>query len=60
MSKAVDQYILEKKIGQGQFGSVFKGFNIENNQDIAVKLVQRSKLKGKLIELFENEIKVLR
>jgi serine/threonine-protein kinase ULK2 len=60
MPKIVDNYVLERKIGTGQFGEVFKGYNKVTNQDIAVKVIKRENLKGKFTELLENEIKVLR
>jgi serine/threonine-protein kinase ULK/ATG1 len=41
MPKIVDNYVLERKIGSGQFGEVFKGYNKVNNTDIAVKCVKR-------------------
>ncbi|KAL4509999.1 hypothetical protein ABPG72_010192 [Tetrahymena utriculariae] len=59
MPKIVDNYVLERKIGSGQFGDVFKGYNKVNNQDIAIKVVKRELLKGKFNELLENEIRVL-
>ncbi|CAD8146933.1 unnamed protein product [Paramecium octaurelia] len=60
MPKVVDNYVLERSIGKGQFGEVFKGYNKQTNVDIAVKCVKRELLKGKFTELLENEIKVLR
>lgn len=60
MVKIIDNYILEREIGKGQFGSVFKGYNKVNGVDIAVKSIARDKLKGKFYELLENEIRVLR
>ncbi|EGR27762.1 protein kinase domain protein [Ichthyophthirius multifiliis] len=60
MPKIVDNYVLERKIGSGQFGDVYKGYNKQNNQDIAIKVVKRELLKGKFNELLENEIRVLR
>ncbi|RHN62557.1 putative protein kinase RLK-Pelle-DLSV family [Medicago truncatula] len=47
---------LENKLGQGGFGSVYKGF-LENGQEIAVKRLSRDSGQGK--EEFKNEIKLL-
>jgi len=58
MVKIVDNYVLERVIGKGQFGEVFKGYNKTTGEDIAVKTVNRKNLKGKFYELLENEIKV--
>lgn len=46
MPKAVDVYILDKKIGSGQFGDVYKGYSKIDGQDIAVKTINRDKIKG--------------
>lgn len=60
MSKAIDNYVLERSIGKGQYGEVFKGYCTDNGMDVAVKAINRKSLKGKFYELLENEIKVLR
>ena len=31
MPKIVDNYVLERNIGHGQFGEVYKGYNKQNN-----------------------------
>ena len=49
MPKIVENYVLERKIGSGQFGDVYKGYNRLNNQDIAVKVVQRKLIKGAIL-----------
>jgi len=59
MPKIVDNYVLERKIGEGQFGYVYKGYNNRTNEDCAIKMIKRQLIKGKFNELLENEIKVL-
>ena len=60
MPRQVDNYILERKIGSGQYGEVFKGYNKLNGQDVAVKVIRRDFIKGKFLELLENEISILK
>ena len=60
INKVVDNYIFERKIGQGQFGEVYKGLHRETLEDVAIKAVNRHNLTDKFHELLENEIKVLR
>lgn len=60
MVKIIDNYVLEREIGKGQFGNVYKSYNKDTGEDLAVKAVCRKKLKGKFYELLENEIKVLK
>lgn len=60
MVKIVDNYVLERVIGKGQFGEVYKGYHKSTGEDVAVKAVNRKSLKGKFYELLENEIKVLK
>ena len=67
MPKAVDIYVLDKKIGAGQFGDVFKGYSKLDGSDVAVKTIRRDRVKGnfflipgKFTELLDNEIQVLK
>ena len=46
MPKAVDIYVLESKIGSGQFGDVFRGYSKVYGTDVAVKTIKRDKIKG--------------
>ena len=41
MPKVVDNYVFERKIGSGQYGDVFKGYNKNNGMDIAIKAIKR-------------------
>lgn len=60
MVKIVENYLLQRPIGKGQFGQVWKGQNKLNGQDVAIKAIGRANLKGKFYELLENEIQVLK
>ena len=46
MPKAVDIYVLDKKIGAGQFGDVFKGYSKLDGTDVAIKTIRRDRVKG--------------
>ena len=46
MPKAVDIYVLDKKIGAGQFGDVFKGYSKVDGSDVAIKTISRDRVKG--------------
>ena len=46
MPKSVDIYVLESKIGSGQFGDVFKGYSKVDGTDVAIKTIRRDKIKG--------------
>lgn len=46
MPKLIDNYVLNRKIGAGQYGEVFRGYDRATNNEIAVKSIQRDKVKG--------------
>jgi serine/threonine-protein kinase ULK/ATG1 len=48
MPKVVDNYVFERKIGSGQYGDVYKGYNKTDNGDIAIKAIKRENIKGKV------------
>lgn len=60
--KKVGNYLLTTKLGQGQFGVVYKGV-LTNDPDkiFAIKSIEKSKLKGNstLQRLFQTEMKVM-
>jgi serine/threonine protein kinase len=60
--KKVGNYLLVNKIGQGQFGVVYKGVLIEDQRKVfAIKCIQKSKLEGNSIlnRLFQTEMSVM-
>jgi len=58
--KKIANYVLETKIGEGQFGSVYKAYNCDDNKTVACKIIGRQHLKDKkFLELLESEIEVL-
>lgn len=46
MPKAVDIYVLQSKIGSGQFGDVYRGYSKVDGQDVALKTIRRDRIKG--------------
>jgi serine/threonine-protein kinase ULK/ATG1 len=54
MPKLIDNYVLSRKIGAGQYGEVFKGYDRATNNDIAVKSIRRENVKGKLSAIQES------
>lgn len=54
MPKLVDSYVMTRVIGSGQFGEVLKGYDRTTNNDIAVKVIKRDKIKGFFHLIQEN------
>lgn len=61
MNKVIEDYVLVEKIGQGQYGNVYKAENKKNSQLYAVKVMNVEKFKHtpKLSEFTNNEIAIL-
>ena len=59
--KQIGNYLLEKKIGKGAFGKVFRARNTETNKIYAIKRINKSKLSkhDKLPGLLKTEIKIM-
>ena len=55
------EFVIKDKIGEGAFGSVRLGINKQTNEKVAIKILERSKLK-KIEDLirFEREIEILK
>ena len=53
----VGDYLLEEKLGQGQFGTVYKAVNLKTNELVAIK---RLKLQSVTSENIEREVTMLR
>lgn len=63
MQKKVGKYLLVQEIGKGQFGSVYRALDRENNDaEYAVKLVARNKLESNSLvsRLFSSEINIMK
>lgn len=60
--KKVGNYLLVQKIGQGQFGIVYKGVSIEDQKKVfAIKCILKKKLESNsmLSKLFQTEMSVM-
>lgn len=59
--KKVGNYLLVSKLGEGQFGTVFKATHQTTNEIYAVKAIDKSKVNKnpKLRQLFDTEMAVM-
>lgn len=55
-----DHYTVSEILGNGHFGIVQKGKNIKTNQEVAVKVIDKSKLKLKDYELIVRENSIMK
>ncbi|KAL0086385.1 kinase-like domain-containing protein [Phycomyces blakesleeanus] len=56
----VGDYVVNAKIGQGSFATVYKAQHKTTQRIVAIKSVSRSKLTKKLQENLESEISILK
>jgi serine/threonine protein kinase len=61
MNKVIEDYILQEKIGAGQYGNVYQAEHKTTKQLYAVKVMNTDKFKvtPKLTEFTNNEISIL-
>ena len=60
-SATIEKYVyFTKEIGKGAYSRVYKGFNTETDEIIAIKIIDKAHLKPKLIDLLNNEVTLLR
>ncbi|GLT47425.1 hypothetical protein SLA2020_211240 [Shorea laevis] len=57
LSKATKNFVEEEKLGEGGFGSVYKGFLRSSNIDVAVKRISRRSKQG--IKEYTSEVKII-
>ncbi|GLT98020.1 hypothetical protein SLE2022_155530 [Rubroshorea leprosula] len=57
LSKATKNFVEEKKLGEGGFGSVYRGFLRSSNIDAAVKRISRRSKQG--IKEYISEVKII-
>jgi len=55
-----DDYELLDDLGSGSYGTIKLGINLKTKQKVAVKIIQKSKLKSEELEFLVNEIDVLK
>ena len=63
MSKSaqIDNYVYSTRlIGKGSFSRVYKGFNIETDEIIAIKIIDKNQLKKGLVQRLYDEIELLK
>ena len=41
MGKIIEDYVLQEEIGSGAFGKVFKAYNIQTRETVAIKAISK-------------------
>ena len=59
-TRLISSYIIEKQIGQGGYGKVFKGIDKNNNRIVAIKQMDKRKERNGFSQNALREIKLLR
>ena len=59
MKRIEDEYIFDKEIGLGTFSKVLKATHKKTNQQVAIKLVDKTVLSAKQRDRVYNEIDIL-
>lgn len=58
-SKCLKDYVLEKVVGKGAFGTVYKAKEKQTGEYCAIKEINISKMDSKQIQFTLNEIRIL-
>lgn len=53
------KYKLQQMLGEGAFSSVYKGTNVETNDTVAIKIINKSNLTQKQLANIHNEIHIM-
>ena len=53
-------YIFGENLGKGKFGNVVLGINKENKQKVAIKIINKTNLKGIETEMVKTEIEIMK
>lgn len=53
------KYHLRQLLGEGAFSHVYKGVNIETNEQVAIKIINKTNLSQKQLKNIQNEINIM-
>jgi len=62
-AKKIENYIFkyEDLLGKGNFGSAYRGYDVNTGKQVAIKVIKMASIKSKITEkLLENEIEILK